>query len=305
MLSTTLKHSLFKRNVARLATCARTKRVMQEFGIDSSSPIPGVFDGEWKVGLGTTLTSINPATGEEIAQITGANVQQYQQVSSAVKTSAKAWREIPAPKRGEIVRQMREALSKKKEPLAELISLEMGKIYQESLGEVQEFIDIADYAVGLSRMLNGKVIPSERPGHLMLEQYNPLGSVGVISAFNFPVAVYGWNSALALVCGNGVLWKPAPTTSLCGVAVTKILASVLKENNLPSSLCSLVSGGVDVGKAMSEDCDVDLLSFTGSTNVGRQVGMTVQKRFGKSLLELGGNNAIIGIAYRCACPNTM
>ncbi|KAI8321583.1 ALDH-like protein [Martensiomyces pterosporus] len=188
---------------------------------------------------------------------------------------------------------MRNALFEKIEPLGKLVALEMGKILPEGIGEVQEYIDIADYAVGLSRMLNGKVIPSERPGHMMMEMWNPLGVVGVISAFNFPVAVYGWNSALSLVCGNSVVWKGAPTTSLTSVAVTKILAEVLESNGLPGALCSLATGGADIGHAIAKDKRVNLVSFTGSTNIGRQVGLTVQERFGKHILELGGNNAII------------
>jgi len=173
------------------------------------------------------------------------------------------------------------------------VSLEMGKIASEGLGEVQEYIDICDYALGLSRMLNGKVFPSERPGHHMIEQWNPIGTVGVISAFNFPVAVYGWNSAIGLVCGNPIVWKGAPSTNLCSIATTKILADVLKKNNLPGEICPLVTGGTDVGEAMSNDKRIDLLSFTGSTEIGRKVGETVQKRFGRPLLELGGNNAVI------------
>lgn len=260
------------------------------------------------------------------------------------------WRETPAPKRGEIVRQMRDALNDKLEPLGALVSLEMGKILPEGKGEVQEYIDICDYALGLGRSLNGQVVPSERPGHFMIEQWNPIGTVGVISAFNFPVAVYGmsfdfiflfafaymkfflfdlsresphkltpipsftpliiflsslishtlfhnnslgWNSAIALVCGNPVVWKGAPTTNLSSVAVTKILEKVLVKNGLPGELCSLVAGGADVGQSMVDDERVKLLSFTGSTAVGRKVGETVAKRFGKSLLELGGNNAIV------------
>ena len=183
-----------------------------------------------------------------------------------------------------------------KENLGTLVSVEMGKILAEGLGEVQEYIDIADYAVGLSRMLAGSVIPSERPGHFMMEQWNPLGNVGVISAFNFPVAVYGWNAAIALICGNSVLWKGAPTTNLTSIAVTKLVTKVLEKNNIPPTLCPLVTGGADIGKAMAEDKRMDLISFTGSTKVGKEVAMAVQKRFGRHLLELGGNNALIGKA---------
>jgi aldehyde dehydrogenase family 7 protein A1 len=197
------------------------------------------------------------------------------------------------PRRGEIVRQMRHALSIHHSPLATLISLETGKIYSEAHGEVQEYLDICDFACGLSRQLGGSIFPSERAEHFMMEKWNPLGVVGVISAFNFPAAVYGWNAAVALVCGNVVVWKPAGTTVLTAIAITKILERVLKDNNLPGGICSLIAGGPDVGEAMSLDPDINLLSFTGSTKVGLQVGMNVQGRFGRSLLELGGNNAII------------
>jgi aldehyde dehydrogenase family 7 protein A1 len=200
--------------------------------------------------------------------------------------------------RGEIVRQMREELAANLQPLGRLVALEMGKILPEGVGEVQEYIDVCEFATGLSRMLNGAVIPSERPGHFMMEQWHPLGIVGVISAFNFPVAVYGWNSAIGLVCGNIMIWKGAPSTNLVSVAITKILERVLEKNNLPGAICSLVSGGADVGEEMCRSPKVDLLSFTGSTAVGKKCGMIVQERFGKSLLELGGNNAIIGMFNR-------
>ena len=169
----------------------------------------------------------------------------------------------------------------------------MGKILTEGEGEVQEFIDICDYAVGLSRMLEGKILPSERVGHVLMENWNPVGTVGVITAFNFPVAVFGWNVALALVCGDTMVWKSAPTTPLCSIAVTKLIASIFEANSLPGSICSLVCGGSDIGEAMANDTRLPLISFTGSTNAGHKVGVAVQNRFGKSILELGGNNAII------------
>lgn len=199
----------------------------------------------------------------------------------------------PAPKRGEIVRQIGQALRDNLENLGKLIALEVGKIKPEGVGEVQEFIDICDYAVGLSRMMDGKVLPSERPGHALLEQWNPVGLVGVITAFNFPCAVFGWNSSISMVCGNVNLWKGAPSTPLVSVAITKIMTEVLARNLVPGAVCSLVCGGADIGQAMAEDERVDLLSFTGSTAVGRKVGTTVQSRFGRKILELGGNNAII------------
>ncbi|CAN7988655.1 unnamed protein product [Ixodes pacificus] len=239
------------------------------------------------------LTTYCPANNRPIAEVVTATLPEYHKAVDASVEAWKVWADIPAPRRGEIVRQIGDALRQKKSQLGRLVSLEMGKILSEGEGEVQEYIDICDYAVGLSRTLEGKWIPSERPGHALLEAWNPLGVVGVISAFNFPVAVYGWNSAIALVCGDTVVWKGASTTPLCGVAVTKILAKVFEANNLPGATCALVTGGPPVGDAMSKDDRVRLLSFTGSTPVGRQVALKVQERFGRPLLELGGNNAIL------------
>ncbi|RKP23587.1 alpha-aminoadipic semialdehyde dehydrogenase-like protein [Syncephalis pseudoplumigaleata] len=289
---------LATRRYSSSASAGIARRVLQELGLKDENP--GVYNGRW-TGSGQLVESVNPATGEVLGRVSAGTMSELDETLKAMEAAKHQWREMPAPQRGEIVRQMREALAAKKEPLGRLVALEMGKIYQEGLGEVQEYIDIADYAVGLSRMLNGKVIPSERPGHFMMEQWNPLGIVGVISAFNFPVAVYGWNSAIGLACGNPILWqvamlpnaKGAPTTNLCSVAVTKILADVLEKNKLPGAICSLVAGGADIGEAMAKDSRIDLISFTGSTPVGRRVALTVQERFGRVLLELGGNNAII------------
>ncbi|KAJ2157835.1 Alpha-aminoadipic semialdehyde dehydrogenase [Coemansia sp. RSA 552] len=267
-----------------------TSVTLKALGLDSFNL--GVYNGTWG-GNGDVVESVNPATGEVIGAVQQASAADVDRTLAHAAKAARVWREVAAPKRGEVVRQMRTALFDKIEPLGRLVALEMGKIAAEGIGEVQEYIDIADYAVGLSRMLNGKVIPSERPGHVMMEVWNPVGVVGVVSAFNFPVAVYGWNSAIALACGNAVVWKGAPTTGLTSVAVTKILASVLEANGLPGAICALASGGADVGRALAEDCRIDLLSFTGSTATGRSVATTVQKRFGRCLLELGGNNAII------------
>eukprot|EP01135_Chromosphaera_perkinsii_P000883 Nk52_evm46s152 gene=Nk52_evmTU46s152 len=252
----------------------------------------GVFDGSWG-GSGETVTSLCPATGRPIARVTQANLDDYEATMKKVQQARKVWANQTAPFRGEVVRQIGEALREKKHELGKLVSLEMGKILAEGEGEVQEYIDICDYALGLSRMLNGKIIPSERPGHAMLEMWNPIGTVGVISAFNFPVAVYGWNTAISLVCGNPVLWKGAPTTPLTSVAVIKLMEPVFKRNGIPPEICSLVQGGADVGEKMSIDRRVDLLSFTGSTPVGRKVGVAVQERFGRHILELGGNNGLI------------
>lgn len=253
---------------------------------------PGVYNGKW-FGSGEVITSVNPATNEPIASVTTGSLKDYEETAAHAHEARLLWRNVPAPQRGEIVRQIGDAMRAQKENLGRLVSLEMGKIVPEGLGEVQEFIDICDYATGLSRMLNGKVIPSERADHAIYEYWNPLGLVGVISAFNFPAAVYGWNCAIGLVCGNPILWKGAPTTNLTSVAVTKIVADVLEKNNLPGAICSTVTGGADIGEAISSDHRIPLVSFTGSTHIGRKVGVTVQSRFGRPLLELGGNNACI------------
>ncbi|KAG9510919.1 Alpha-aminoadipic semialdehyde dehydrogenase, partial [Fragariocoptes setiger] len=200
---------------------------------------------------------------------------------------------MPMPERGEIVRQIGDRLRTHKRDLGKLISLEMGKILTEGEGEVQEFIDICDYAAGLSRMIGGQIIPSERSGHTLLEMWNPLGTIGVITAFNFPIAVYGWNCAIALICGNTIVWKGAPTTPLTSIATMSIIAQVFEENRLPRAMSTLVCGQSDIGEAMAKDNRLPLISFTGSTEVGLKVSLNVQQRFGRSLLELGGNNAIV------------
>lgn len=207
--------------------------------------------------------------------------------------ASRIWMQIPAPKRGDIVRQIGEALRGKLHHLGRLVSLEMGKILPEGLGEVQEIIDMCDFAVGLSRQLNGSIIPSERPNHMMLEVWNPLGIAGVITAFNFPCAVLGWNACIALVCGNCVVWKGAPTTPLITIAMTEIIAGVLQQNNLPNAIFTSFCGGAEIGEAIAHDRRIALVSFTGSSKVGQRVQQTVNQRFGKCLLELSGNNAII------------
>ncbi|TMS20686.1 Alpha-aminoadipic semialdehyde dehydrogenase [Larimichthys crocea] len=263
---------------------------LKELGLSEDNP--GVYNGSWG-GSGEVITSYCPANNEPIARVTQATLAEYEETVQKTKEAWKTWADIPAPKRGEIVRQIGDALRKKIKVLGSLVSLEMGKIYVEGVGEVQEYVDVCDYAVGLSRMIGGPILPSERPGHALLEQWNPVGLVGIITAFNFPVAVYGWNNAIALTCGNVCLWKGAPTTPLTSVAVTKIVAEVLEANNLPGAICSMTCGGADIGTAMAKDERVDLVSFTGSTHVGKMVAMMVQERFGRKLLELGGNNAII------------
>ncbi|GJE93404.1 NAD-aldehyde dehydrogenase [Phanerochaete sordida] len=271
---------------------SRASAVLGALDIPTAQEVPGVYDGTW-AGSGEVLESVCPATGEVLARVQGASPQELQAAIEKSREAYHFFRSVPAPRRGEILRQIREALAAKRDELGALISLEMGKIRTEGVGEVQEFVDIADYAVGLSRMMNGRVVASERPGHSILEVPNPLGVVAVLSAFNFPVAVYGWNLALSMAAGNATLWKPSPSTPLCSVAVTKIVSGVLERNGIPGAVAGLVIGGKDVGEAVVESEHVTMVSFTGSENVGRQVGKVVQSRFGKVLLELGGNNASI------------
>uniref|UniRef100_A0A5G2RFA2 aldehyde dehydrogenase (NAD(+)) n=1 Tax=Sus scrofa TaxID=9823 RepID=A0A5G2RFA2_PIG len=263
---------------------------LKELGLREENE--GVYNGSWG-GRGEVITTYCPANNEPIARVRQASAADYEETVKKAREAWRIWADIPAPKRGEIVRQIGDALREKIQVLGSLVSLEMGKILVEGVGEVQEYVDICDYAVGLSRMIGGPILPSERPGHALIEQWNPVGLVGIITAFNFPVAVYGWNNAIAMICGNACLWKGAPTTSLISVAVTKIIAKVLEDNKLPGAICSLTCGGADIGTAMAKDEQVNLLSFTGSTQVGKQVALMVQERFGRSLLELGGNNAII------------
>ncbi|KAI0088909.1 NAD-aldehyde dehydrogenase [Irpex rosettiformis] len=275
-----------------LSTRASTVLNALDLTPSSNGTISGVYDGQWG-GSGDVLESICPATGEVLAQVQGASPQELQIALEKSQEAFEFFRAVPAPKRGDILRQIREALAAKRDELGAIVSLEMGKIRTEGVGEVQEFIDIADYGVGLSRMMNGRVVSSERPGHSILEVPSPLGVVGVLSAFNFPVAVYGWNLALSLAAGNATLWKPSPTTPLTSIATTKIIASVLEKNSIPGAVAGLVIGDQDVGEAVVQSELVDMVSFTGSERVGRQIGKTVQSRFGKVLLELGGNNAVI------------
>ena len=247
----------------------------------------------WFKTRGEVLPSVSPVDGNKMADINSATEAEYEACISKATDAFKEWRLIPAPKRGEVVRQLGEELRKYKEPLGKLVSYEMGKSYQEGLGEVQEMIDICDFAVGLSRQLHGFTMHSERPGHRMYEQYHPLGIVGVISAFNFPVAVWSWNTALAWICGDVCVWKPSEKAPLCAIACQNITARVFEKNNVPEGVSCLVIGGPEIGKTMAEDKRVPLVSATGSTRMGKSVGAAVGARLGRSLLELGGNNAII------------
>jgi aldehyde dehydrogenase (NAD+) len=239
----------------------------------------------------------SPVDMQVIASVQWATADEYDAVVSQAQQAFAVWRQVPAPKRGEIVRQIGDELRKHKAALGRLVSYEMGKIYQEGLGEVQEMIDICDFAVGLSRQLYGLTMHSERPSHRMYEQYHPLGVVGIISAFNFPVAVWSWNAMIAAVCGDVCVWKPSEKTPLSAVACQRIIAKVLKDNELPEGIFSLVLGDATIGQRMAADTRVPLVSATGSTRMGRKVGETVASRMGRSLLELGGNNAIIITAH--------
>ncbi|MBK8562248.1 MAG: aldehyde dehydrogenase family protein [Saprospiraceae bacterium] len=239
------------------------------------------------------IKSYSPVDGQFIGRVSQTTREQYEEVMAKAQEAFLVWRQMPAPKRGEIVRQYGEELRKYKEPLGQLVSYEMGKSLQEGLGEVQEMIDICDFAVGLSRQLYGLTMHSERPNHRMYEQWHALGVVGIISAFNFPVAVWSWNSMLALVCGDVCIWKPSEKTPLCGVACQNIFHKVLKENNVPEGVVCLINGDYKVGEWMTQDTRVPLISATGSTRMGKIVGQAVAGRLGRSLLELGGNNAII------------
>jgi len=269
------------------------QEVLKELGIEEVNK--GCCTGtEWADTLGDVLTSYSPADGKPIAGIKQSTLEDYKRVIETAQGAFKVWRKTPAPLRGEIVRQIGLELRKYKEPLGKLVSYEMGKIYQEGLGEVQEMIDICDFAVGQSRQLYGFTMHSERPEHRMYDQYHPLGIVGVVSAFNFPVAVWAWNAMLAMICGDVVVWKPSSKVFLCAVAVHKIVQNVLKRNNIPEGVLNLVAAGSKyLGDDLFSDKNIQLVSFTGSTKIGKKVGRLVGERLGRSILELGGNNAII------------
>jgi len=268
------------------------KDILKVLGIQASSQ--GASTGSnWLKTTGEKITSYSPVDGEIIGTVKGTDRAAYDTVVTKAQEAFLEWRSWPAPKRGEIVRQVGDELRKNKAALGKLVSYEMGKSLQEGLGEVQEMIDICDFAVGLSRQLHGLTMHSERPGHRMYEQYHPLGIVGIISAFNFPVAVWSWNSMLAWVCGDVAIWKPSEKTPLCGIACQKIVQQVFKKNNVPEGVSGLIIGGRETGEWMSADSRIPLVSATGSTRMGKAVASTVAERLGRSLLELGGNNSII------------
>ncbi|QWX83421.1 aldehyde dehydrogenase family protein [Cellulophaga sp. HaHaR_3_176] len=274
--------------------------IAKDFGIKEALKTLGVNEinsgtstGSKTFGSGNEISSFSPVDGQLIAKVSTTTKADYDKVMTTATSAFKTWRTMPAPLRGEIVRQFGDKLREKKEALGKLVSYEMGKSYQEGLGEVQEMIDICDFAVGLSRQLHGLTMHSERPGHRMYEQYHSLGVVGIISAFNFPVAVWAWNTALAWICGDVCVWKPSEKTPICGIACQNIAAEVFAANDLPEGICNLINGDYNVGEMMTTDNRIPLVSATGSTRMGKIVAQTVAGRLGKTLLELGGNNAII------------
>ncbi len=267
------------------------EKALQELGIKDVND--GTSTGKSFFSNGNEIASYSPVDGKLIGKVKTTTKEDYQKVMLSATSAFNEWRTMPAPQRGEIVRQFGEKLREKKESLGKLVSYEMGKSYQEGLGEVQEMIDICDFAVGLSRQLHGLTMHSERPGHRMYEQYHSLGVVGIISAFNFPVAVWSWNTALAWVCGDVCVWKPSEKAPICGIACQNIAAEVFTENNLPEGISCLINGDYTVGEFMTKDTRIPLISATGSTRMGKIVASEVASRLGKSLLELGGNNAII------------
>ena len=274
--------------------------IAQQFGMTEALEILGVkainegtSTGNNHFSNGDIIESYSPVDGQLIGKVKTTTAEDYEKVMKTAEAAFLTFRAMPAPQRGEIVRQFGNKLRELKEPLGKLVSYEMGKSLQEGYGEVQEMIDICDFAVGLSRQLNGQTIPSERPGHVMREQWHPIGIVGIISAFNFPVAVWSWNTALAWICGDVCVWKASEKAPLCSIACQNIIAEVLKANNLPEGISCIINGDYKVGEMMTTDTRIPLISATGSTRMGRIVGATVAQRFGKSLLELGGNNAII------------
>ncbi|MCF6347132.1 MAG: aldehyde dehydrogenase family protein [Flavobacteriaceae bacterium] len=279
--------------------------IVTDFGIEKALQQLGVKDinegtstgSQWfspdSYRNGEAIESYSPVDGQLIGKVKTTTKEDYEKMMSAATSAFKSWRVMPAPQRGEIVRQFGEKLRELKEPLGKLVSYEMGKSYQEGLGEVQEMIDICDFAVGLSRQLDGSTMHSERFGHRMYDQYHSLGVVGIISAFNFPVAVWAWNTALAWICGDVCVWKPSEKAPLCGIACQNIAATVFKENGLPEGISCLINGDYRVGEMMTTDKRVPLISATGSIRMGKIVAQKVAERLGRSLLELGGNNAII------------
>jgi aldehyde dehydrogenase (NAD+) len=268
-----------------------SRELLESLGVAAVSS--GACSGEWIETHGPELVSYNPTTGEPIASVRQAGADDYERVAAAAQASFETWRMMPAPRRGEVIRQLGEALRKHKEPLGRLVSLEMGKVLSEGLGEVQEMIDVCDFAVGLARQLYGLTMHSERSQHRMYEQWHPLGPIGIITAFNFPVAVWSWNSAIAGVCGDTMIWKPSSKTPLTAVAVQNIANEVMRANGVEGVFNLVIGRGSEVGEKLLADRRLPLISATGSCRMGRRIATVVGERLGRSLLELGGNNAVI------------
>nr|WP_321415635.1 aldehyde dehydrogenase family protein [uncultured Allomuricauda sp.] len=277
--------------MSNTTTAFGIKEALKELGLNEINN--GTSTGTNWFSEGEIIASYSPVDGALIGKVKATTGEDYEKVINTAQEGFKKWRTMPAPQRGEVVRKFNDELRRLKEPLGKLVSYEMGKSYQEGLGEVQEMIDICDFAVGLSRQLHGLTMHSERPGHRMYEQYHPLGVVGIISAFNFPVAVWSWNTALAWVCGDACIWKGSEKTPMTSVACQNIAARVFSENGVPEGISCLITGDYAVGEFMTKDERIPLISATGSTRMGKMVAKTVGERLGKSLLELGGNNAII------------
>jgi aldehyde dehydrogenase (NAD+) len=265
--------------------------ILEPLGVETVNA--GAATGTWIETAGAELTSFNPSDGEPLGRVIQATERDYERVASAAHESFLSWRMVPAPRRGEVVRQLGQALREQKENLGRLVSLEAGKVLSEGLGEVQEMIDICDFAVGLSRQLYGLTMHSERAHHRMYEQWHPLGAVGVVTAFNFPVAVWAWNAALAAVCGDTVIWKPSSKTPLCAIAVQRIADRVMAANGVRGVFNLVIGRGADVGERLLADRRIPLISATGSCRMGRRIACVVGERLGRTLLELGGNNAVV------------
>ena len=284
-------HSMSSSNAAFTVAGQSIQSILEKLEISAENP--GTSGMSWSLDSSEILLSRSPVDGKEIASVRSTSREGYDRVISEAQEAFEFWRTVPAPKRGELVRQFGDELRGLKAELGALVSYEMGKSLQEGLGEVQEMIDICDFATGISRQLYGLTMPSERSEHSMREQWHPLGLVGIVSAFNFPVAVWAWNTALAWVCGDVTIWKPSEKVPLCGIACQRIIHRVLERNGYPKAISCLVNGDSKVGQWLSKDSRLPLISATGSVRMGRAVGVAVAERFGKSILELGGNNAIV------------
>lgn len=285
---------MLRRSISRFGLAASTSQAypfLEKLGLSDVNE--GCFDGtQWK-SSGEVVDSLSPINGQPIGpKVKLATPEDTKRCIENMMKAKKQWAVTPAPKRGEVVRQIGDELREYLEPLGQLLAIEVGKVMSEGKGEVQEYVDICDFATGLSRQLPGQVLPSERPGHFMMEQWHPLGAVGIIAAFNFPIAVFGWNSAISMVCGNTQIWKPAETTTLTGIATQRLVSRVLERNGVNPAIATFVAGAKDVGQVIVDSKNLPLVSFTGSCQAGRVVNERIASRFGKAILELGGNNAL-------------